>query len=398
MTSVPFVKYTSFGNSFVIVDQVCHDVLDENDAVHFARKATSTEFGIGCDNLLVLQPCNEHTLDAIHAARGYWQERPDGAGAAYVFRMFEPDGREALSCGNGLMSMAHMLHRRHGVSAARIMTEVPRATPRVVELGVSGHGRSVVNLGPTRRVPDDLAAPGRRRSLDESVDTLDEIEIRFDRDDLNGGVAGDSLALRGYLVHTGEPHVVLLPESFSDAELAGTLFSAGTGGCSTDSARRRISIGTWLLRRIGRFLNEQLAAWFPGGINVNVARVDRTRALIEYRCFERGIFRETLACGTGAVAVAAVAGRAGTLAARDVTVLPHRCRWQERDAAFQVREHTDGNWQLMGSPRMLVAGEFLVDETGVETPEAGRSLLDTGEMLALDARTLAVAAQQPDAA
>ena len=389
MITVPFLKYTSYGNNFVIVDQTAQSVLGEKAMGNFAAKATNTNFGIGCDNLLVVQACTEQTLAEINRHRRYWHALPSPACADHVFRMFEPDGTEAYSCGNGLISIANFLYQRYRITSTRIMTEVPRGTPSVIALEIDDAGASVVNLGCARRVPDDVASPVIRQPMDECVDLIDDIEVRFRSDDLNAYIDGSTLTMRGYMVFTGEPHLVIFPgESFSCPELVAPLFakrgSDGQGGV----VRRRVSVGTWLVRRIGMFLNEQFRSYFPAGINVNFARVDEARSLIEYRCFERGIFRETLACGTGATAVAVVARRLGKISGRETTLLPHLCRWHDRDAVIRIVERDGGEWCLVGTPRMLVEGNFVMEHAESETGNLGENLVDTGEMLLLENRLL----------
>ncbi len=125
MINVPFVKYTSYGNNFVVLDETQGQVLTEAEKSEFAFHATNTHFGVGCDNLLVLQPCNSATLADINRAHDYWETPPDPKAAQYLFRMFEPNGDEAYSCGNGLISVADYLSRRYGARSARVMTELP---------------------------------------------------------------------------------------------------------------------------------------------------------------------------------------------------------------------------------------------------------------------------------
>ncbi len=81
MKLVPFVKYTSCGNNFVIVDETDHSQLSEADMSRFAFQATSTSFGVGCDNLLVASagvfplPCPEQS--GSNRYRIYSQARPE---------------------------------------------------------------------------------------------------------------------------------------------------------------------------------------------------------------------------------------------------------------------------------------------------------------------------------
>ena len=57
MQEIPFCKLTSFGNNFVIIDEIDGPLLTEAEKQRFADKATSVNFGIGCDNFLVVQRC-----------------------------------------------------------------------------------------------------------------------------------------------------------------------------------------------------------------------------------------------------------------------------------------------------------------------------------------------------
>ena len=170
MKKVPFTKYTSYGNNFVIVDETCERVLSESEKSRFGYLATNTCFGVGSDNLLVIQRCDAETLAEINRERQYWGELPDAESADYLFRMFEPDGTEALCCGNGLMCIADHLARQHGVVSAAIMTELPLPTTRVSLLGVAASGKAWVDLGAPRRLPDRLVAAGAASAHDQTVD------------------------------------------------------------------------------------------------------------------------------------------------------------------------------------------------------------------------------------
>ena len=88
------MKFTSYGNNFVIVDEVSAPVLSESEKQDFAYRATDTCFGVGSDNLLVIQSCREDVLASINRTHQYWSTPPHPAGADFIFRMFEPDGSE----------------------------------------------------------------------------------------------------------------------------------------------------------------------------------------------------------------------------------------------------------------------------------------------------------------
>jgi diaminopimelate epimerase len=87
----------------------------------------------------------------------------------------------------------------------------------------------------------------------------------------------DGQARSGHFVNTGSPHVVIVEKTIDAVDV----------------------------ERIGRFIcHDKLFA--PGGTNVNFLTISTTGS-IELRTYERGVERETLACGTGAVASAVVA-------------------------------------------------------------------------------------------
>lgn len=387
--NIPFVKYTCYGNNFVIIDETIEQALTEEGKSRFAYEATNTFFGIGCDNLLIVQRCTSGVLSSINEARGYWDAVPDSSKADFVFRMFEPNGDEAFSCGNGLMSIANYLYQRYGIESANIMTEVPFAVPRIITIGTDTKEQvSWVNLGQARQVPADVASHEVRRPVDDCIDAIDKITVKFRSYDLKAYTDKPSLQMSGYLVFTGEPHLVIFPhDTFSDLKLAKSMFSLARSEAATSRVGRRVSVGLWLTRRIGEYLNDYFRGHFPSGINVNFAKVHRERQLVEYRCFERGINRETLACGTGAAAVAVVAKYLGHLRGRMITVLPHLCRWHDPDAAIQVMQAPGGEWCLIGSPRMLVDGNFSPKPENKEA-QVGRHDYDTFDVIALEEQLL----------
>ncbi len=97
MTTLPFTKMQAQGNDFVVLDGLAHDLPTLDDA--FVRRITERRYGIGCDQLLVLQP---------HPA------------ADVAMRIFNNDGSEAANCGNGLRCAADLLMRRSGGDSVHI--------------------------------------------------------------------------------------------------------------------------------------------------------------------------------------------------------------------------------------------------------------------------------------
>jgi diaminopimelate epimerase len=107
-------------------------------------------------------------------------------------------------------------------------------------------------------------------------------------------------------------------------------------------------------------LNRRYTHIFPKGINVNFVNIPTEKNVIEYRCFERGINKETLACGTGALASAFVSQRLKLIEAEQITVWPYRSRWYDPDA-FILVDQKESHWSLFGKPVMLLEGKFDFD-------------------------------------
>lgn len=343
-----FAKYTSFGNTFIIVDETLSPLIDDDERAAFARWVLNGDFGVGgTDNVLYLR-----------------READDAAapndGPATVFRIFEQDGSETLSCGNGLLCTAAVL-RADGRSRWRVLTELPTGDPQPVQVGVGdADGTTWVNVGWPRAVPPALHERGAADVPASGIDAVDDLIVALPREADWAHDLPASVTLSGSLVFTGEPHLVLISGHGLPSVLADRLFppiehepGPGTIGLPPTAAMRRSNL---LVDHIGRHVNETYRARFPLGVHLNFARVRNTDpGLIEYRTYERAIDCETLACGSGAVAMAYVAQQAGLVSDSETAFWPHRCRWYEPDAELGVAA-TDSGFVLTGHPRLVCAG------------------------------------------
>lgn len=370
---IPIVKYTANGNNFVIIDEIPNSILAEKAKSGFAYRATDINFGVGSDNLLTIQPCAQEILQTINGNREYWKRIPDASPADYVFRMFEPNGIEAFSCANGLICIASHLGRRYGIESARVMTEIPTSQPKVVSIGTYlDTGMSWANVGIPRRIPSNMVQRSFLTPHTEKIDAIENIEIKFRKHDLGPFSDGESLKISGYLTFTGEPHLVVFPHfGFSLKELKKALFVSSLGEASDDRREeRRVAFGSWLIHHIGTYINREYAHIFPVGININFVSFDETAGAIEYRCFERGLNRETLSCGTGALAISFIARQFDFSDTNPSIVWPHRSRWHDPDAQVLVKEG-EGGWIIFGSPEPLFEGLFLTEVAPTETINIG---------------------------
>lgn len=349
---IPFFKYSAYGNTFVVLDELSGATFSDLQKSSFAAIATDPHGGVGADNLLVVQRCSDEVLHAVQSARNYWPrgvpafegERPD-----YVFRMFEPDGQEALCCGNGLLCVAKHLHHVHGLQRARLLTEVPARVPVVREVGTRAEGAAFeheVRIGLPRAIPGTLMHPEAERSRDGAVSALWPIPLEdaWNRD------APPGLHLECHGTYTGEPHLVVVDPGQTSAELS-WLYERIMGTRAGDSA----ALDTVLLNELGRYVNRTCQRWFPRGINLSFARVRSDEGLVEYRCFERGIYKETLACGTAAVAIFVVLQKLGLVSDGALTLRPKRGTEHPlyAHALIQVERDEHGPYWLRGQARRI---------------------------------------------
>jgi len=123
MGGTPFIKMHGLGNDFVVLDARTHPiVLDEARA----RAISDRHTGVGCDQLLVMEP-------------------PMRAGADVFMRIRNADGDEVEACGNGTRCVAAALMRETG--KPRVVIETVAG---LLEASEAGSARVTVDMGPAR--------------------------------------------------------------------------------------------------------------------------------------------------------------------------------------------------------------------------------------------------------
>lgn len=169
-------------------------------------------------------------------------------------QVFNPDGSEAEMCGNGIRCLVkYALDEGYIKKNASIET---LAGVFCVGSRINDKTWVTVNMGRPQFAREKIPAKGTGEFL--------------------------NVALHGYnvfAVNTGVPHAVIFVESFD----------------------------TDLMPVAPRIRYDPV---FPKGANVNFVLVN-SREEITIRTYERGVEAETLSCGTGAVAAAAVTHRLG---------------------------------------------------------------------------------------
>jgi len=244
-----FTKLQGAGNDFVLVET--NDM--KRDWSQMARAMCDRHFGIGADGLLLLLPSDT---------------------ADFRMRIFNSDGSEAEACGNGIRCLAKyvldkgLLSKKQeaALSQDQILVETIAGIRRVGLYKIGESTKIQVGMGTPKFEASEIPVviePGKGNEVD--IKPM-----------LSYSVVIEGKELRLNFVSMGNPHAVCFWQR---------------------------PVADFPLSQIGPKV-EHLAI-FPNRVNFEVANVV-SRQRIEARVWERGA-GETLACGTGACAMAVAA-------------------------------------------------------------------------------------------
>jgi len=173
---IRFTKMHGLGNDFVVLDAVRQNFVP-NPAQ--ARWLADRHFGIGCDQILVVEPAQD-------------------AAADFRYRIFNADGGEVEQCGNGARCFVRFVHDEGLANKREIRVETMAGliAPRLEEDGLV-----TVDMGVPRFAPLDIPF------LTETDDLVQTLEY-----------AGRSAAITA--VSMGNPHAVQVVENVDSAPVA----------------------------------------------------------------------------------------------------------------------------------------------------------------------------------
>jgi diaminopimelate epimerase len=153
MTRIAFRKMHGLGNDFVVLDQR-RDPYPIDAAA--ARALADRHTGIGCDQLLLLEP-------------------PRDARAQVFMRILNPDGSEAEACGNGTRCVASLIAAETGLDTLTIETAAGLLPATIDHAGIAtvdmGEPRFEWRDIPLSRAMDTLHVDLRRGPLADAVCT-----------------------------------------------------------------------------------------------------------------------------------------------------------------------------------------------------------------------------------
>lgn len=255
--AMQFTKMHGCGNDYVVVEAIAGEPFQrfsdasEEQVASLARETTDRRHGVGADGFVLVLP-----------------ESRAGSPAAFEMRMYNPDGSYSAMCGNALRCVAKRLIDSGDApgDALSVRTGDSLVALRVVARDSAGAVAAVeADLGPPRFAPE--AVPCLLPAGPEGDLRAATLETA------SGPVAVTVLS-------TGNPHcVVFVDEPPSDS----------------------------LVATVGPAIERHAA--FPERTNVEFVEVLGPRRLRQ-RTWERGA-GETLACGSGACAVAVAAALTG---------------------------------------------------------------------------------------
>ena len=270
--SMNFTKLQAAGNDFILVE-----TSDTNrNWSPVAVAVCDRHFGVGADGLLLLLP---------------------SAMADFGMRIFNPDGSEAEACGNGLRCLAKYVVNRGlaDIGAQEVSVETIAGIRKIKLHKEAIYQGKFEGASPLRNLHFPLSFEGEGDKGGEVVTIQVSMGIpKLGAKDIPVAIAEgdrglvDIKPMLSYTVRVEDRKLLLNFASIGNPHAV--YFSQDP-------------VADFPLSRIGPKV-ERLSI-FPNRINFEVARVVN-RQRIEARVWERGV-GETLACGSGACAIAVAA-------------------------------------------------------------------------------------------
>ena len=275
------------GNDFVLVDLLRADITQQTvlDWSALAAAVCDRHFGIGSDGLLLVLP----------------PQHPEEADVR--MRMFNPDGSESASCGNGIRCLGRYVHDRYHLGGEQLRVETG-AGPTSIK--VHSDGMVTVDMGAPILAPEQIPT---------TLHGENALHVQLE-------VNGQPMEIA--CVSMGNPHAI----TFVDAA----------------------TLGDYPLTTIGPQVEHH--SLFPQRTNFEVCALlapDRMRV----RVWERGA-GVTLACGTGACASTVAAILAQRLTSPAQVELP--------GGTLTIEWAPGGNVKMTGPAEYVFGGSYRVDQ------------------------------------
>ena len=168
-----FTKMHGLGNDFVVIDAVTQNV---RVSAQMVQRLSNRTRGIGCDQVLVIEPPSDPTID-------------------FNYRIFNKNGEDVEHCGNGARCLALYVSGRQltGKNPIRVKT-----MNRILELELTNNNLVRVDMGIPQSEPADIPFEAEQRELLYPLD-----------------VAGSQYNIAALSV--GNPHAVMVVDNIDTA-------------------------------------------------------------------------------------------------------------------------------------------------------------------------------------
>ncbi len=171
-----FTKMHGLGNDFVVIDAITQEV-QVTEAL--ARRLADRRFGIGCDQVLVVEPPTDPDVD-------------------FNYRIFNADGGEVEQCGNGARCFAKFVRDRRLTGKHHILAQTKAG---VLQLTVNRDNQITVNMGVPRFAPQTIPFQAEQPAL------LYELQL-------------DDQVVHLAALSMGNPHAVVQVQDITTAPVA----------------------------------------------------------------------------------------------------------------------------------------------------------------------------------
>lgn len=148
-----FTKMQGLGNDFIVIDAVRQSVALDPEQI---RRLADRHFGIGCDQVLVVEPAQNPNSD-------------------FRYRIFNADGSEVAQCGNGARCFARFVNEKGLTNHDTIRVET-RAGQLVLNLVADNE--VLVDMGVPRHAPDQVPLEAAEEAALYTLEVAGE-QVRF---------------------------------------------------------------------------------------------------------------------------------------------------------------------------------------------------------------------------
>ncbi len=144
-----FTKMHGLGNDFVVLDLITQRF---HLRKHHVRQLADRRFGIGCDQLLVVEVPQQPDVD-------------------FRYRIFNCDGSEVEQCGNGARCFAKFVRDKRLTGKNRIRVETKSG---IMELNITRSNQVRVDMGAPVLTPTEIPFQADSRANSYNIDALDQ--------------------------------------------------------------------------------------------------------------------------------------------------------------------------------------------------------------------------------